>query len=201
MPGANTQGGRPRARSRYNFNPFESRASHENPRSREARRRLQRQGPGETGWQRRGYREREDVDESVRRDRRRGGRPAEGEGGGDRDRRGFLRPRGLPGDTAHGARARGRPRDPGGNRRRPAAAGGGEIAQGRGGQGTASARHSGQAGDRRRREPDRADAGSARRLASELHSRRSSTSAARRRRSSAKWTVASRRSRSACRRS
>ena len=43
-------------------------------------------------------------------------------GTANRDRRGLLRPAGLPGDAAHGARARRRPGDPGRDRRRPAAA-------------------------------------------------------------------------------
>ena len=74
----------------------------------------------------------------------------------DRDRRGLLRADRLPGDAAHGAGAGGRPGDPGGNRRRTAAAGRGEAAAGAGGQGAAEDRPAGQAGDRRRRQPDRA---------------------------------------------
>ncbi len=49
----------------------------------------------------------------------------------------------------------------GGRRRGPAAAGGGQAAQGAGRQGVAGPDDPGQAGDRRRREPDRADAGGA----------------------------------------
>src|SRR6187455_1867358 len=61
---------------------------HEGPRSGQARRRLQRQGPRQAGRLGRGHRERQDVDEPVRRDRGRGGGAAAREGRGDRGRRG-----------------------------------------------------------------------------------------------------------------
>ena len=67
----------------------------------------------------------------------------------------------VPGDAAHRDGDRRRPRHPGRDRRRTAAAGGRQAAQGAGRQGKARPRHPRQAGDRRRRQPDRPDAGRA----------------------------------------
>ncbi len=61
-------------------------------------------------------RERQDVDEPLRRDRRRRGAPAEGSRQGDRDRRGLDRPGAGRRDHPHRARHGRRPRHPG---RRP----------------------------------------------------------------------------------
>ena len=85
---------------------------------------------------------------------------------------------------------------PGRDRRRAAAAGGRQAAEGAGRQGTARPRHPRQAGDRRRLQPDRPDAGRARRPAAghlrlEGRSRPTARPASR-----AKSTAASRRSRS-----
>ncbi len=138
---------------------------HENSRSHQAGRRFQRQGPGQAGWYRRRYRQRQDVDEPLRRDRGRGGGPAEGKGCGDRDCRSFLRNRGVPGDAAYRAGAGRRPGDAGGDGRRVAAARGGEAPAGDRRPGAARPRDSRQAGDRRRCQPDGPDAGGAPRLA------------------------------------
>ena len=62
---------------------------------------------------------------------------------------------------AHGDGDRRRPRDPGPVRRRAAAARGRQAAEGAGRQGAARPRHPRQAGDRRRLQPDRPDAGRA----------------------------------------
>ena len=125
-PVTTANAGIPRSGGARRYNPlFLHRAGqpHENPRSDQARRRLQRQGPREARRVGRGHGEREDVDESVRRDRGRGGGAPEGKGRGDGSRGRFLRRRGLPGNAAHRARAGRRPRDPGRNGRRTAAVG------------------------------------------------------------------------------
>jgi hypothetical protein len=67
-------------------------AWHEDPRAREAGRRLQRQDPRQGGRLGRRARQRQDVDEPLRRDRRRGGDPPQGSRQGDRDRRVSIGP-------------------------------------------------------------------------------------------------------------
>ena len=67
----------------------------------------------------------------------------------------------VPGDAAHGDGDRRRPRDPGRDRRRAAAARRRQAAEGAGRQGAARPRHPRQAGHRRRLQPDRPDAGRA----------------------------------------
>ena len=137
----------------------------EGPGRRQARRRLQRQDPGQDRWLRGRDRQRQDVDEPVRRDRQRGGDPAQGERPGRGGGRGLARRGEVPGDLAHRARDGRRPRDPRPDRCRAAAARGRQAAQGGGGARAARPDHPGQAGDRRRQQPDRADAGRAARLA------------------------------------
>ena len=83
----------------------------------------------------------------------------------DRGDRRLVRRPAVPGDAAHGDGDRRRPRDPGPVRRRAAAAGGRQAAEGAGRQGAARPRHPRQAGDRRRLQPDRPDARRARRPA------------------------------------
>ncbi len=96
------------------------------------------------------------VEEAVR---------LQGEGRRDRGDRGLVRRAAVPGDAAHGDGDRRRPRDPGRVRRRAAAARRRQAAEGAGRQGAARPRHPRQAGDRRRLQPDRPDAGRARRPA------------------------------------
>src|SRR5437773_71770 len=148
----------------YNPPVFPREAVNENPGCGQARRRFQRQGARQ--GRRLGCRDgqRQDVDESFRRDRGRGSDTPEGSGGRDRDRCGILRHAGLPGNAAHGARARRGPRDPRRDRRGAATARGGETpARGRA-EGNSAARDTRQAGDRRRLQPDGPDARRAARL-------------------------------------
>src|SRR5213592_1576533 len=148
----------------YNPPVFRREAVNENPGCGQARRRFQRQGARQGRRLGRRDGQRQDVDESFRRDRGRGSDTSEGSGDRDRDRRGFLRHAGLPGNAAHGARARRRPRDPRRDRRGAAAARGGETpARGRA-EGESAARDTRQAGDRRRLQPDGPDARRAARL-------------------------------------
>ena len=107
---------------------------------------------------RRRHRQRQDEHESVRRDRRRGGRAAQGKGRRDRGDCRVVRRPAMPGDAAHGDGDRRRPGDPRPVRRRAAAARGGQAAEGAGRQGAARSGHSRQAGDRRRLQPDGPDA-------------------------------------------
>ena len=93
--------------------------NYENSGAREAGGRFQRQDSRQGGRLRRRARQRQDVDESLRRDRRRRGDPAEGSRQGDRDRRGLDRPGAGGGDHPHRARDGRRPRHPGQDRRRP----------------------------------------------------------------------------------
>src|SRR5216117_2387966 len=148
----------------YNPPVFPREAVNENPGCGQARRRFQRQGTRQ--GRRLGCRDgqRQDVDESFRRDRGRGSDTPEGSGDRDRDRRGILRHAGLPGNAAHGARARRRPRDPRPDRRGAAAARGGETPARRRAEGESAARDTRQAGDRRRLQPDGPDARRAARL-------------------------------------
>ena len=99
-------------------------------RRRQAGHRLQRQDPGEGRQERRRDRQRQDVDEPVRRDRRRGGDAAQGGRHGERDRRRVDGPAGMPGNDPHRARHGRRPRHPCPDRRRAAAARRGEAAEG-----------------------------------------------------------------------
>ena len=140
--------------------------NHENSGAREAGGRLQRQDPRQGGRLRRRARQREDVDESVRRDRRRGGGPPEGSRQGDRNRRRLDRP-------GAGRRDASAPRSPwaptAASWSRPTARSSRwrwprcsrRIVD----EETARPRHPGQAGDRRRLQSDRPDAGGAARLA------------------------------------
>jgi electron transfer flavoprotein beta subunit len=75
------------------------------------------------------------------------------------------RPAAGAGDHPHRARHGRRPRHPGEDRRDGRAAGGRQDPQGHRRGGEAGTRHPRQAGDRRRRQPDRPDAGRAARLA------------------------------------
>ncbi len=112
-----------------------------------------------------------------------------------------LRPRRLPGDAAHGAGARRRPRDPGRDRRRAAAARGRQAAEGDRRQGAAAARRS-SASRRSTTTPTRPARCSPRCSAGRRRrSPRRSRSPTAGRRSSARSTAASRRSRRRCRRS
>ena len=82
----------------------------------------------------------------------------------------------VPGDPAHGAGHGRRPRHPVEAPADAAAAGGGQAPQGARRQGAAGPGHPGQAGDRRRQQPDRPDAGGPARLAAgdlRLQARRS----------------------------
>ena len=135
------------------------RTLHEDPRPRQAGGRLQRQGPGEVGRHRRRDRRGQDVDEPVRRNRRRGGGAPEGKGRRHRDRRGVAGAARLRRDHPHRAGHGRRPRHPGGDRCRAGAAGGGQAAEGAGRSRAAAAGDPGQAGDRRRHERHRPDAG------------------------------------------
>jgi hypothetical protein len=90
---------------------------HENPRAREAGGRLQREDPREGRTVGRRARQREDVDEPVRRDRRRGGAAPEGSRQGRGSRRRLDRPGQGAGNHAHRARHGRRPRHPGQDRR------------------------------------------------------------------------------------
>src|SRR5438552_4229532 len=126
--------------------------------------RLQRQGPRQERRNGRGTRQRQDVDESVRRNRRRGSPAPERGRQGDRSRGGFDWPGpGLgnhPDRSCHGRR----PRHPGQGRRQCRAAGGRQDPQSHRRRREAGPRHPGQAGDRRRFQPDRPDAGGTSRL-------------------------------------
>src|SRR6266705_979012 len=144
---------------------FQQEAVNEGPGFGEARRRFQRQGARQGRRLRRRDGERQDVDESLRRDRRRGSAAPQGSGNRGRGRRGVLRRAGLPGDAAHGARARCRPRDPRRDRCGAAAARRGEAPARDRAEGEPAARDPRQAGDRRRLQPDRTDARGAPRLA------------------------------------
>src|SRR6266581_4429192 len=144
---------------------FQQEAMNEDPGFGEARRRFQRQGARQGRRLRRRDGERQDVDESLRRDRGRGSAAPQGSGNRDRGRRGVLRRAGLPGNAAHRARARRRPRDPRRDRRRAAAARGGEALARDRSEGKPAARDPRQAGDRRRLQPDGPDARGAARLA------------------------------------
>src|SRR5690606_37706487 len=90
-----------------NPNSFESKTTtyertvNENPGARQASGRLQRQGPRQERPERSRHRQRQDVDEPLRRDRGRGSGPPEGEGRRHRGDRRFLRRQGLPGNPAH----------------------------------------------------------------------------------------------------
>ena len=88
---------------------------------------------------RRRHRQRQDEHEPVRRDRRRRGGAPEGEGRRHRGHRRVLRRHAVPGDPAHRHGHRRRPRHPGRDHRRAAAAGRGQAAQGAGRQGAAAA--------------------------------------------------------------
>src|SRR6266853_1068857 len=148
---------------------FSREAVNENPGCGQARSRFQRQGARQ--GRRLGCRngQRQDVDESLRRDRGRGSHTFEGNRGRDRHRRGIVRRAGLPGNVAHGARARRRPGDPRRDRSRAAAARRGQAPVRDRAEGESAARHPRQAGDRRRLQPDWADArGAARLVAGDL---------------------------------
>src|SRR6266568_8958621 len=144
---------------------FSREAVNENPGCGQARRRFQRQGARQGRRLGRRDGQRQDVDESLRRDRGRGSDTPEGGRDRDRDRGGILRLAGLPGNPAHGARARRGPRDPRRDRRGAAAARGGQAPARDRTEGEPPARHPRQAGDRRRLQPDGPDARGAARLA------------------------------------
>ena len=124
------------------------------------------------------------VEEAVR---------LEGEGRRHRGHRRVLRRHAVPGDAAHRDGDRRRPRHPGRDRRRTAAAGGGQAAEGAGRQGAARPGDPRQAGDRRRLQPDRPDAGRAGSTCRRPPSPRRSRSPTARPRSRARSTAASRR--------
>src|SRR6266851_3803961 len=148
---------------------FSQEAVNENPGCGQARRRFQRQGARQGRRLGRRNGQRKDVDESIRRDRGRRSDTPEGSRECDRDHRGLLRGAGLPGDLAHGACARRRPRDPRRDRRGAPAARGGEASARDRAEGKPAARHPRQAGDRRRLQPDGPDArGAARLVAGDL---------------------------------
>ena len=84
--------------------------AHENPRAREAGGRLQRQDPHQGGRVGGRTRQRQDVDESVRRDRGRGSAAPEGGRQGERSRRRLDRPGAGRRNDSHGARHGRRPR-------------------------------------------------------------------------------------------
>src|SRR5258705_4174154 len=121
--------------------------------------RLQRQGPRQERRNGRRTGQRQDVDESVRRNRRRGSTAPEGSRQGDRSGGGVDRPGAGLGDDPDRSRHGRRPRHPSQGRRQCGALGGRQDSQGDFRCGKARPDHSRQAGDRRRFEPDRPDAG------------------------------------------
>src|SRR5256714_4534673 len=149
----------------YNPPVFPREAVNENPGRGQARRRFQRQGARQGRRLGRRDVQRQDVDESLRRNRGRGSDTPEGSRDRVRDRRGILRFAGQPGDPAHGPRARRRPRDPRRDRGGAAAARGRQAPARDRAKGKSGDRHPRQAGDRRRLQPDRPDARGAARLA------------------------------------
>ena len=132
---------------------------------RQAGRRLQRQGARQGGRLRHRSRQRQDGDEPVRRDRRRGGAPPEGGRQGDRGGAGLDRPGAGGRDHPHRARHGRRSRHSGQDRQPVEPLGRRQAAQGGGRRRGARARHPRQAGDRRRQQPDRPDARRPSRLA------------------------------------
>ena len=78
--------------ARWRLGAAGERATDEGSGAGQAGGRLQRQDPRQVRRLGRRARQRQDVDEPLRRDRRRGGAPPEGEGQGDRDRRRLDRP-------------------------------------------------------------------------------------------------------------
>ena len=135
--------------------------AHEDPRRLQARGGLQRPHPGQAGRLRRGHRRRQAVAQSVRRDRA-GRSPAPArQGHRHRSRRRHDRPRRRPGAPAQRPGDGRQPRHPRGQRPAdPAADRRAHPAQADR-EGTAGPGDPRQAGDRRRRQPDRADAGHA----------------------------------------
>ena len=86
---------------------------HEGAGTRQAGRRLQRQGARQVRRQRRRHRQRQDEHEPLRRDRRRGSGAAAREGRRHRGHRRVVRRHAVPGNAAHRDGDRRRPRDPG----------------------------------------------------------------------------------------
>ena len=132
------------------LDPLGSCPAHEDPRAREAGGRLQHQDPDQGGRVGGRARQRQDVDESVRRDRRRGSASAEGGGQGDRGCDRLDRAGAGERNHPHRARHGGRPRHPDQGRRARRTARSRQAPQGRRRRRRAGSHHHGQAGDRRR---------------------------------------------------